>query len=102
MKEEYINLELVNDRTANRFEMKVGNYTAFIEYKQSPGKITLIHTEVPPKLEGKGAATAAIEKTLDYIEKNNLKLIPLCPLVEAYLKRHPEWKRIANEGVKNY
>jgi predicted GNAT family acetyltransferase len=101
MKEEYIHLELVNNEAANRFEMNVDGYTAFIEYKQSPGKIALLHTEVPPELEGKGAATAVIEKTLDYIEKNNLKLIPLCPLVIAYIKRHPEWKRIVDEELKH-
>jgi predicted GNAT family acetyltransferase len=94
MKEEYTNLVLVNDTARHRFEMKVGDHIAFIEYKQSPDKITLIHTEVPPQLEGKGAATAIIEKTLDYIEKNNFKLVPVCPLVVAYIKRHPEWERI--------
>ena len=46
----------------------------------------MIHTEVEPELEGKGAATAVIEKTLDYIEKDNYKLVPLCPLVFAYIK----------------
>jgi uncharacterized protein len=94
MKEEYINLELVNNEAGNRFEMNVDGNTAIIEYKKYPGKIALLHTEVPAELEGKGAATAIIEKTLDFIEKNNLKLRALCPLVVAYIKRHPEWKRI--------
>ena len=101
MKEEYKNLALVINEAGHRFEMKVGESIAFIEYKQRQNKITLIHTEAPPELEGKGAATALIEKTLDYIEKNNFKLIPICPLVVAYIKRHPEWKRILDEGVKN-
>jgi len=101
MKEEYINLELVDNATSHRFEMNVDGNIAIIEYKQYPGKIALLHTEVPPPLEGKGAATAIIEKALAYIEKSNLKLIPLCPLVVAYIKRHPEWKRIVDEGVKN-
>ncbi|MBI1782652.1 MAG: N-acetyltransferase [Sphingobacteriales bacterium] len=100
MKEEYQQLELVKNTTLNRFEMKVGENLAIIEYKELPGKIALLHTEVEPALEGKGAATAIIEKTLDYIEKNNLKLIPLCPLVVAYIKRHPEWNRIV-ETINN-
>mgnify|MGYP003449594583 CR=1 FL=1 len=94
MKEEYIKLELEKNETSNRFEMNVNGNTAIIEYKQYPGKIALLHTEVPVVLEGKGVATAIIEKALAYIERNNLKLIPLCPLVVAYIKRHPEWKRI--------
>lgn len=98
MKQEYVNLEMVNNEAGSRFEMDVDGYTAFIEYKQYPGKMALLHTEVPPQLEGKGAATAIIEKALDYIEKNNFKLIPLCPLVAIYFKRHPEWQRVLAEG----
>lgn len=101
MKEEYKNLELVKNEAANRFEMNVDGNTAIIEYKQLPGKVALLHTEVPPELEGKGAATAIIEKTLAWIEENSLKLMPFCPLVIAYLKRHPEWKRIVDSGVTN-
>lgn len=101
MKEEYKHLDLVKNETGNRFEMNVDGNTAIIEYKEYPGKIALLHTEVPPQLEGKGAATAIIEKTLDYIEKKKFKLIPLCPLVVAYIKRHPEWKRITDKGLSN-
>ncbi len=100
MKDEYKNLELLKNETAHNFEMKVDGNTAFIEYKENPGKIALIHTEVPPILEGKGVATAIIEKTLNYIEQNNLRLIPLCPMVVAYIKRHSEWKRIVDQSVK--
>ncbi|TAM94866.1 MAG: N-acetyltransferase [Chitinophagaceae bacterium] len=99
MKEEFQNLELTKNEAAQRFEMNVGNAEAFIVYRQSGNKITLIHTEVAPALEGKGAATAIIEKTLAYIAENNFKLIPLCPLVVSYLKRHSEWKRIVKEGI---
>ena len=101
MKEEYKPLDLVKNEAANRFEMNVEGNTAIIEYKQYPGKIALLHTEVPSQLEGKGAATAIIEKTLDYIEKKNFTLIALCPMVVAYIKRHPEWKRIMDKGISN-
>jgi predicted GNAT family acetyltransferase len=51
--------------------MVVDGHTAIIVYKEYPGKIALIHTEVPPVLEGKGVATAIIGKALNYIEQNN-------------------------------
>lgn len=96
MNEEYVSLSLVKNESEKRFELKVGNDTAFIEYKERDKKIWLIHTESPEALQGKGAATAVIEKTLAYIEDNGYKLIPLCPLVAAYLKRHPDWNRIVD------
>ena len=100
MKDEYVRLELVKNEKDSQFEMVVDGHKAIIVYKEYPGKIALIHTEVPPVLEGKGVATAIIEKALNYIEQNHLKLIPLCPVVVAYVKRHAEWNRIVDQGLK--
>lgn len=99
MHAEYESLELVNNTAHHRFELTIAGHTAFILYKLAPGKITLVHTEVPEELEGKGAGNAIVEKTLRYIEESDNKLIPLCPFVYAYIKRHPQWKRILSEEV---
>lgn len=101
MKAEYIALPLVKNEAIHHFELTVEGHTAFIYYKESGSKIWLIHTEAPAELEGKGVATALIEKTLAYIEENKYSLVPLCPLVVAYLKRHPEWKRIVDPSANN-
>lgn len=101
MKEEYIGLPLVKNETDHQFELTVEGHTAIIVYKESGSKIWLIHTEAPAELEGKGVATALIEKTLAYLEEHHYTLVPLCPLVVAYLKRHPEWKRIVDPSVTN-
>jgi predicted GNAT family acetyltransferase len=97
MQEIYKNLELVNNTTARQFELNVEGSTAIIEYKQTPSKMFLLHTEVPPQLEGRGVGTAIIEKALQFIEAHHYKLVPLCPFVLAYLQRHPEWKRLVDE-----
>ena len=102
MKPEFENIPLVKNKEEQQFEITVEGHKAFIVYKEQPHVIALIHTEVEPELEGKGAATAVIEKTLAYIEDNNYKLIPLCPLVLAYIKRHPEWKRIVDDSFHGF
>lgn len=101
MKEEYLALPLVVNEPRRRFELQIDSHLAVIVFKRHEDVITLEHTEVEPELEGKGAATAIIEKTLDYIEQHRFRLVPLCPFVVAYLKRHPEWKRILHPAVKN-
>lgn len=101
MKEEYLALPLVVNEAAHRFELTIDGQLAVIVFRKHDEVITLEHTEVEPALEGKGAATAIIEKTLDYIEQRGFRLVPLCPFVVAYLKRHPEWKRILHPAVKN-
>lgn len=102
MKPEFENIPLIKNEETHRFEITIEAHKAFIDYKERPEKISLIHTEVEPELEGKGAATAVIEKTLAYIEENGFTLVPLCPLVFAYIKRHPEWKRIVDQNFKGF
>ncbi|WP_461789859.1 GNAT family N-acetyltransferase [Pedobacter sp.] len=94
MKEEFLNLPLHKNQETSRFELIVDGHTAFIDYEEDDKIIKLIHTESPEALAGRGAATALIEKTLNYLEENTYQLVPLCPLVFAYIKRHPEWKRL--------
>ena len=101
MKEEYEPIALEKNETAKQFEIHADGQMATIAYKEEHFTITLLHTEVPPELEGRGVATAIIEKTLTYIEKNHLRLIPLCPFIITYIKRHPQWKMILDASVTN-
>jgi len=88
----YENNPFINNTAAGRFEMEVEGATAFIDYETRPDAIALLHTEVPPALEGRGVAAALVEKTLIYLKERNQKIIPLCPYVGVFLRRHPEWK----------
>ncbi len=102
MKNEYLELPLIKNESLNQFELKIEGHTVLVAYKERSKKIWLIHTEAPEALKGKGAATAIIEKTLQYIEDNGYKLIPLCVFVVAYLKRNPEWNRVLDESVNPF
>ncbi|MBC5623453.1 MULTISPECIES: GNAT family N-acetyltransferase [Butyricimonas] len=97
MTEDY---ELKDDVHRQQYEFRIGNYTPKIEYiKSINGEIYLTHTEVPPELEGRGIGSQLVEKTLKDIERQGLRLVPLCPFVAAYIKRHPEWRRIVMRGI---
>ena len=78
----------------HRLELEVEGNIAFIEYKLDNGTLFLIHTEVPAALEGKGAGSAIVQKALQYAKDNNYKIVPICPFVQSYLKRHKEWHDI--------
>jgi uncharacterized protein len=97
MNEEYLNVPLIKNADKNRFELITDDYTTFIEFKERDKKIWLIHTEAPEALKGRGSATAIVEKTLAYLEENDYKMVPLCPFVAAYLKRHPEWLSLVDK-----
>jgi predicted GNAT family acetyltransferase len=78
----------------HRLELEVEGNIAFIEYKLDGDTLILIHTEVPAALEGKGAGSAIVQKALQYAKDNNYKIVPICPFVQSYLKRHKEWRDI--------
>ena len=61
-----------------------------MEVSVSPRSLTVYHTEVAAKAEGKGFAKKMLNTMVDYARKNNLKVVPLCPYVHAQFKRHPE------------
>jgi len=56
----------------------------------SHGNLTVYHTEVVTKAEGKGLAKKLLQAMVEYARKNGLKVIPLCPYVHAQFKRHPQ------------
>lgn len=53
-------------------------------------ELTVYHTEVDPKAEGKGYAKQLLNHMVDYARTHHLKVIPLCPFVHAQFKRHPQ------------
>ena len=53
---------------------------------------------MPQALGGKGVGSALVKGVLERIEKEELKIAPLCPFVAAYMNGHPEWKRLLAKG----
>jgi len=56
--------------------------------------LNLIHTYVPNALRGKGIASKIVKVALTYAEENNLKIIPSCSYVAAYIQRHKEYEEL--------
>ncbi|MCE7054224.1 N-acetyltransferase [Algoriphagus sp. AGSA1] len=102
MKSIFEEIPLIKNEDKKRFEIEIEKKFAFTNYGEFGSQIALVHTETDPELEGTGAASAVVEKTLHYLEDHNLKLLPFCPFVFAYIKRFPEWKRIVSKKFKGY
>jgi uncharacterized protein len=76
---------------ASRYELWLGTTRAgLIEYQSEPGMVFLVHTEVDPAFEGQGLGERLVAGALEDIRARGLKLVPLCPFVRAYLRRHPD------------
>ncbi|MBC5617043.1 MULTISPECIES: GNAT family N-acetyltransferase [Alistipes] len=94
------NYKLIDNVALHQYEFRIGDLIPRIEYiKTKNGEIYLTHTEVPSALEGKGVGSSLVRLALEDIERQQLRLVPLCPFVAGYVQKHPEWKRLVMEGV---
>lgn len=93
------NTTLIDNAEAKQYEMHVEGSVVKIEYIRAKNKIYLTHTEVPVGMEGKGYGSQIIKMALEDIEKKDLTLIPMCPFVAGYIKKHPEWKKLVLRGI---
>jgi predicted GNAT family acetyltransferase len=75
-----------------RFEVRVDDELAgFLVYRSRKGLLALIHTEVEDRFEGRGLGGRLARFALDQARAENLAVLPFCPFVNEWMKRHPEY-----------
>jgi predicted GNAT family acetyltransferase len=85
-------ITVANNPRELRYELRVdGELAGEIRYRLQPGATVLVHTDVDPRFEGRGLATALIHGALEDIRATGTNLVPVCPFVREYLVRHPEY-----------
>ena len=83
-------IAVVRNDDEQRYETTVDGTSAFLDFEIDGDRITLVHTEVPTSLEGRGVGTAIVRAALEDARARDLSVIARCPFVRAYLDRHPE------------
>jgi uncharacterized protein len=73
------------------FELDADGHTAFSNYRRDGATLTIMHTEVPAELNGRGIGSALVRGLLDIARAQGLKVNPLCPFVASYMAKHPEY-----------
>ncbi len=83
---------LVRDNpTELRYELVDGDRViGEIRYRREPGAVVLVHTEVDPAHEGHGLAGELVEGAFRDLRERGLRVVPLCPYIRDWLRRHPE------------
>ena len=76
-----------------RYELRLGGELAgYAVYRTNPGRITFTHTVVYPEHEGQGLGSRLAKHVLDDAVARRETIVPVCPFISAYLKRHPEYE----------
>ena len=83
---------VIHNTAEKRYELDLGEGDmALLEYVPGKGLVVLTHTEVPPKYEGQGIGKELVLAALEDIRSKGLLVVPQCPFVVTYIRRHPEW-----------
>jgi uncharacterized protein len=84
-------LRVIDNRSRRRYELRRGERViGFLAYQTEPGAVVLLHTEVDPVFEGLGLGSRLVAGAFEDIRVRGLSLVPICPFVSSYLRRHPE------------
>ena len=91
---------VVSDNPAkSRYELHLGDELAgFVLYHLRGQQINLIHTEVDPRFQGAGLATHLARFSLDDARKRNLAVLPSCPYIRSWIRKHPDYADLVPDG----
>jgi predicted GNAT family acetyltransferase len=79
------------DMAAGRIGLDAGGHVATIAFRMQGTQLAAVHTEVPAALRGKGVGDKLAHALLDYARAQGFTVLPYCPFVAAYVKRHAEY-----------
>lgn len=73
---------------------KDGEMLAEMTYVWSANKIIINHTEVSPKLAGKGIGKQLIQKAMEMAREKQIKILPLCPFAKAVFDKVEDYNDV--------
>ena len=76
----------------HRYEARIDSDLAgYAVYQLGEGQVVFTHTQVLPAFEGQGVGRALAAAALDDVRARGLRVVPLCPFIAAYIRRHREY-----------
>ena len=89
-----MNLAIEHLPARGRFQALIEGEACVADYRLDAGVMFITHTEVPPRLAGRGIAAALTRAALDHARAQGLKVNPLCSYARAYMRRHPDTRAL--------
>ena len=85
--------KVVRNEEQNRYEAWSGDTLAGVAvYRERGDRTVFTHTEVEAAFEGKGVAKALVAAALDDVVERGRVIVPLCPFIADYLRKHTEYE----------
>lgn len=87
-------MDITHNEAEQRFEHRIDERLAQLQYVLRGDMIVFTHTEVPAEDEGQGIGTALAHAALEHAAAAGLKVVPRCPFVASYIEKHPQYERL--------
>lgn len=92
-------IAIADDTDGQRYVIRVdGRRAGLLQYRLRPELIELVHTEIYEEFEGRGLGSQLISFALDDARKRELAVLPFCPFVNDYMKRHRQYVDLVPGG----
>ena len=72
----------------NRFEYSMNGSIAFANYRHDGSTLYIDYVETPSELRGTGAAGKLMQYIMEFAQKENLKIIPICSYAASWMAQH--------------
>jgi uncharacterized protein len=94
-------ISVIDDPARSRYELRVdGKVAGQLVYRTDGTRRTLVHTEIDPAFEGQGLGSHLAAGALDDARRRGFTVVPRCPFVSAYLRRHHEQLDVVEEPYR--
>ncbi|MFE7511488.1 GNAT family N-acetyltransferase [Streptomyces sp. NPDC057540] len=81
----------------HRYEILVdGARAGLTAYRDRDDRRVFFHTEVDEAYAGQGLAAILVEQALTDVRASGLRIVPVCPYVAKFLKKHEEFADITD------
>jgi len=101
MPEKPSDIEITNQPEAERYSISVdGEPAGFTQYRERPGGLAFVHTEIDDRFEGQGLGGRLVSFALDDARARGLAVLPFCPFVRSYIQRHREYADLVPEDQR--
>ncbi|MEU6623875.1 GNAT family N-acetyltransferase [Streptomyces litmocidini] len=81
----------------HRYEILVdGERAGLTAYRDRDDRRVFFHTEVDEAYAGQGLASILVEQALTDVRASGMRIVPVCPYVAKFLKKHDEFADITD------
>ncbi|HUH47107.1 MAG TPA: GNAT family N-acetyltransferase [Arenibacter sp.] len=93
-------LEIKDNGFLRQFETRVEGQLAKIEYSSQERKVFLTKLVIPENIVREGFKEEFITCVLDYLQEQNLRVVPTSPQIAGFLRKNRQYKEMLPVGIR--